>query len=185
MKTLEDQLHDEKKLVAGQMVSTLLLPKLEVYGFLATRCDDCYLALNPGDVKFLVDKVVTPQKKFPIYKHIEENQELQKLPLNSLHVVWMHVVDPRIGYRKHIPYARRSGYVEEVLMDDGSRIPFIKIEPGDLTFRKKGNSAIDAISRHWMVVCRRLTAVTNNTLYELYDPADLYPLREEGGGAGQ
>lgn len=196
-KNLIEVLRAGETVKAGQMVACKLFPKMEVFGFVPMKEDDCFLDLNMLDTRIVANRVVVNLKTetsplfadtthsktihYPIFKVMALNYEEKLVPLRFLRVV------SREGGQYYSDY-QRTGRVKQQLFrdekfvavtDGGVTIPCYKIAAGEYSFFESSAEAIKAVAPCFEVLCRRINQVTGCLTYELYNAEDLYCQIEE------
>lgn len=141
---------------------------------------------------------VTKHEVHPILRcvHLQENGGNNRIPLRGLYIPQYRDDRFYLEYRKSVnPTVGSVARLERIVVVDEedrsqprnpqtNELPTIQVcyyEPTDkeLLFGRNIDSPVRAVGEEFVVVCRRLNPVTGNSVLEVFNPEELYPVYQK------
>lgn len=138
---------------------------------------------------------VTKHEVHPILRcvHLQENGSNHRVPLRGLYIPQYRDDRFYLEYRKSVnPTVGSVARLERIVVVDEedrsqprnpqtNELPTIQVcyyEPTgkELLFGRDLDSPVRAVGEEFVVVCRRLNPVTGNSVLEVFNPEELYPV---------
>lgn len=129
--------------------------------------------------------------------HLQENNKKLRLPLFGLYVPQFRYEKYYLDFRKNVvPVVGRAGSLPGVVVveeEDRSKpidpqhpeetttvqVCYYELNENELLFGHNTHSQVRAVGEEFVVICRRLNPVTGNSVLEIFNPEELYPVHIE------
>lgn len=141
---------------------------------------------------------VTKHEVHPILRcvHLQENSGNNRIPLRGLYIPQYRDDRFYLEYRKSVnPTVGSVARLERIVVVDEedrsqprnpqtNELPTIQVcyyvpTENELLFGRDLDSPVRAVGEEFVVVCRRLNPVTGNSVLEVFNPEELYPVNQK------
>lgn len=192
MQTLKEKLLKNGIIQKGQIVGGILIPKMEVYGFVGYNA---YLKVRTkerlGDMldislfesRIVVDRVVLRYfgdnyHTYPIFSEAyitetEKELELEYTFVHNLSSSKDYIDYIRKSY-KHVNLQKIKSLSPNIFLGENNILHY-RVPVGEIIMQ---NSNIYGVADSFLVLCRYINSVTGNISYAFFEPEDLFPLVE-------